>query len=452
MEKSYITEGPIWKGLLSFFFPILVGTLFMQLYNTVDAVIVGRFVGKEALAAVGGATAVYLNLLIGFFVGLTAGAGVIVSQFIGADRQREIGRSVHTALMMALVGGIILTFCGLLFSPWVLRITKTPDEIFASSLQYLRIYFVSMIPMFIYNMGSSIMRAAGDSKSPLYILIAAVILNIFLDLLFVVAFGWKVAGVAWATVASQTVSMILILFWLEKSNTSIYFSPRELAFTPHILVQMLRLGLPAGIQSTFYSLSNLIIQSAINSFGTTTIAAWAAYGKIDAIFWTIMTALGGAVTTFAGQNYGARKYERIRLTMKETMLISIAFTIFSGILFWFTGSSIFTIFTKDSDVISEGMKMLHFLVPVWITYISIEILAGVVRGAGASFVPMIITLFGVCALRVVWLFTAVPLHKTIYMVLASYPITWVVTSVAFWIYYASGKWLKTHDSFLREIR
>ena len=439
---SSITSGSIWKGLLSFFFPILLGTFFQQLYNTVDAVVVGRFVGKEALAAVGGGTAVYVNLLVGFFVGLSSGASVIISQFYGAQKNREVSRSVHTALVLAFAGGLFMAAAGAAASWWILVVTGTPKEILGLSLTYLRIFFAGMVPMFVYNMGAGILRAVGDSKRPLFILIAGCVTNIILDVSFVVVFHWGVAGVAWATVASELESMIAVLVILARTHDSYKFEWRSLAVTPHILRSMIRVGLPAGVQSTMYGLSNIIIQASINSFGTNSVAAWAAYSKIDAVFWMMISALGLAVTTFSGQNYGAGKYDRVRKSMWESLGLSVGLTIFCCLLFWFTGRFIFLLFTTDEAVIAEGMRILRFLVPVWITYISIEILSGTIRGTGDSFIPMIMTLFGVCVLRVIWIFTAVPRWHDILTVMASYPITWIVTSVMFWIYYATGRWIK----------
>jgi len=438
--KNPITNGKIWKSLLIFFVPILIGTLFQQLYNTIDAVIIGKYEGKEALAAVGGGTAVYLTLIIGFFVGITSGAGVVISQYFGANNEKETEKATHTSLSLAFVGGLIMTLGGFVASKWVLQITNTPSDILQFSLDYLYIYFISMVPMFVYNMASGIFRAAGDSKTPLYILIVAVITNILLDLLFVIAFSWGVKGVAWATVFSQIESMIVSLALLHKRNDCVSFRFRKLGFTSNILSKMLKIGFPAGIQSTFYGFSNIVIQSAINAFGTTTIAAWASFSKIDGIFWTIINAMGIAVTTFAGQNYGAGKFKRVKSCMYQSMLITAVFTIFATFLFSFSARFCYKLFTDDELVIRCGVHMLRFLAPAWITYISIEILSGVIRGSGDSFKPMIISLFGVCFIRIVWLFTAVPSHNTIETVMMSYPITWTVTSIAFWIYWFSGKW------------
>ncbi len=436
ISENLITEGSIWKALLTFFFPILFGTFFQQLYNTVDTIVVGRFVGKQALAAVGGGTAVFVNLLVGFFVGLTSGAGVLISQFYGAKDKIHISRAVHTAITLCAIGGIIMTIAGISLSRPMMVITKTPQELLELSTLYLKIYFLGMIPMFIYNMGSGILRAVGNSKTPLLILIVGCFSNILLDLLFVVIFKQGVRGVALATVICQTESAILTLVILAKSRDSYRFNPKELGITPHILGQILKIGFPAGIQSVLYTVSNLIIQTNINSFGTNAVAAWATYGKVDAIFWMMVSAFGIAVTTFAGQNYGAKKYDRVWRGMYQTLIMTSVFTLIFCVFFWYFGGFIFLLFTEDAEVISLGVEMLHFLTPWWLSYISIEILSGTIRGTGESLVPTLITVFGVCILRILWLFVAVPMNNTINMVMASYPITWSVTSIAFWGYYA----------------
>ncbi len=442
--QDSITEGVIWKGLLRFFFPIMTGTLFLQLYNTVDAVIVGKLVGKEALAAVGGSPAIFVSLIIGLLVGISAGAGVVVSQFYGAKDPGETARTVHTSLILSVMGGIFLTVFGILLTPWVLKIMGTPRELMASSISYLNILLLGMIPMFIYNMGASILRAIGDAKRPLYILIAACLSNIVLDLVFVAYLKMGTDGAAWATVLCQIESALVVMILLATSKESIRFRFKELVLTPHIMGQIIRLGFPAGIQSTFYTLSNMIIQSSINSFGTDAIAAWAAYSKIDAIFWMVVNSVGVAATTFSGQNYGAKKYDRVRSTMKNALAIGIFFTLTCTFVFWFTGKSILYLFTSDPTVIAIGVRILHFLAPTWILYISIEVLSGVIRGAGDSFIPMVMTLVSVCLLRIVWIFCAVPFHRDILMPLASYPLTWSVTSALFWIYWFKGKWLRIH--------
>ncbi len=440
-----ITKGPIWKALLSFFFPILAGTLFQQLYNTVDAFVVGQYVGTAALAAVGGTTAVYINLLLGFFLGLSSGAGVLISQFYGANNKASLSQSVHTAIALSLVGGLIITLLGIACTNIMLILTHTPEDVVPLSRLYLTIIFSGTIPTFIYNMGSGILRAVGNSRTPLHIIIVGCVTNIALDLLFVRVLGMGVEGVAFATVICQLMSAVIVMFILLRTHEVYGVKIKDIHFSGHILREMLRIGFPAGIQSSLYTISNLIIQTKFNLFGTKTVAAWAAYGKIDAIFWMTVNAFGIAITTFAGQNAGAGQLSRIKKGMWQTLFMATVATVLFCLSFWFFGTVFFRLFSKEEEVITIGMHILKFLIPWWITYISIEVLSGTIRGTGNSFIPMMITVFGVCALRIVWLFTAVRKNSTLNMVMASYPITWIITSIAFWIYYLSGKWIYRSD-------
>ena len=315
--SNQITEGVIWKQLLFFFFPILFGTFFQQLYNTTDAVIVGKFVGKEALAAVGGPASTLINLLIGFFTGLSSGATVILAQYYGAKKQDDVRRTVHTAMALSVAGGAVIMVLGMLFSGAALRAMNTPDEILSMSAVYMRVYFLGVIPSLVYNMGSGILRAVGDSKRPLYFLVLSCLVNIVLDIFFVTILKMGVVGVAVATALSQVVSALMVMMTLMRTDESYRLVLCEIRFHPVLLHNIIRIGLPAGIQSTMYSASNLIIQSSINAFGTDTIAAWTAYGKVDGIFWMIMGAYGVSITTFAGQNFGAGKYDRIRKSVRS---------------------------------------------------------------------------------------------------------------------------------------
>ncbi len=441
MENG-ITEGVIWKQLLLFFFPILLGTFFQQLYNTVDAVVVGNFVGKEALAAVGGATGTVINLLVGFFVGLSSGATVIISQYYGAGKPAETSRAVHTAVALALAGGAVLTLIGIVFSPMILKAMGTPDDIIGHAVTYIRIYFSGTVFNLLYNIGSGILRAVGDSKRPLYFLIFCSLVNLGLDLLFVLCFNMGVVGVAVATLLSQAVSAALVVFVLVKSEMMYRLELKEIRFTGWILKDIVRIGLPAGLQSVMYSVSNIIIQSSINSFGTDAVAAWTAYGKIDGIFWMVIAAFGVAVTTFTGQNFGARNYHRVRKSIHVCTAMAMGATLLiSGVLL-LTGKYIYHLFTPDEVVIAKGMEMMNTLVPFYFTYVCIEVLSGAVRGTGDAVIPMIITCVGVCVLRMIWIFTAVPLYPDIKTVILSYPITWTVTSLLFIGYYLQGGWLR----------
>ena len=441
-DECGITQGVIWRQLLIFFFPILLGTFFQQLYNTADAVIVGKFVGKEALAAVGGTTGTLINLVVGFFVGMSSGATVILSQYFGGRKEREVSQTVHTAAALALIGGALLTVVGLVLSPALLRMMGTPDEVMEMALAYIRIYFAGMIPSLVYNIGSGILRAVGDSRRPLYFLIIACMTNIFLDVLLVVGLEMGIAVAALATVLSQALSAVLIVLTLMRSPQSFRLRAREIRLYPGFLKRIVHIGLPTGLQSVMYSISNIIIQTSINGFGTDVMAAWTAYGKVDGLYWMIINAFGISITTFVGQNFGARQYDRMKKSVNICLGMTAGVTVFlSGFLLLF-GEVILRMFTDDAGVLQYGMIMLRLLVPTWFTYICIEIFSSAVRGAGDSIVPTLMTLAGVCILRVIWLMAVVPMRNTIPMVLLCYPITWTITSAMFLVYYRKGGWLR----------
>lgn len=437
-----IIEGVIWKQLLIFFFPILLGTFFQQLYNTVDAIIVGNFVGKEALASVGGTTGTLINLTVGFFVGLSSGAGVVLSQYYGAQDRENVHRSVHTAIALAILGGAVLMIIGILGAETAMRMMQTPEDIMAYSLTYLRIYFIGVIPQMIYNMGSGLLRAVGDSKRPLYYLVVACGVNILLDLLFVVVFKWEVMGVALATILAQLVSAILVSYTLIRSDAEYQLRPREIRMTSSTLRKIIIIGLPAGLQSVMYAVSNVIIQSSINSYGTNSIAAWTAYGKIDGLFWMVMGAFGVAITTFVGQNFGAHKMERVHKSVKISVIMASLTAICISVLFLTTGPYIYRLFTNDAEVIEIGMEILWILGPFFVSYVYIEILSGAMRGCGESLIPMMMTALGICGLRIAWIAYYMPQNVQLNKILQCYPLTWVVTAIFFIIYYLQGGWLK----------
>lgn len=441
-QQNSITGGVIWKTLLSFFFPILLGTFFQQLYNTADAVIVGQYVGKQALAAVGGATSTLINLLVGLFVGISSGAAVVISQLFGAWDSEGTQRAVHTTMAFALAGGFCLMILGWVISPAALRAMNTPEDVLPYSVTYIRVYFLGIIFNFIYNMGSGILRAVGDSRRPLYFLIVCCLLNIALDLLLVVTFRLGVLGVALGTFLAQAVSAGLVLLSLTRTTQIYHLDLRKIAFDHRMLRRIVVIGLPAGVQGAMYSVSNIIIQTSVNAFGTDVAAAWSAYGKIDGLFWMIMSAFGVAITTFSGQNFGAERYDRIHQSVKVCIAMSAGTAVFMSVALYFGGEFVYRLFTNDAAVIREGMVILRLLVPCYITYIAIENITGAVRGAGDSILPMIITCVGICVLRVAWIMLAVPRWPDIRCVCLSYPITWSVTSVSFIIYYLQGGWLR----------
>lgn len=433
-----ITEGVIWKQLMLFFFPILLGTFFQQLYNTADAMIVGRFVGKEALSAVGGTTNTIINLLIGFFVGLSSGATVIISQFFGARQHESVSRAVHTAIALAIGGGAILTIVGIIATPWALGILNTPDDVMSHAQTYLRIYFAGTIGNLIFNIGSGILRAIGDSKRPLYVLIACCGINIVLDLFFILVIPMGVAGAGLATILSQLISAMLLLWLLARSGEDFRVHPKQIRLHRDLLGRIFRIGLPAGLQSVFYSLSNMAIQSSINTFGTDIIAGWTVYGKVDGLFWMMMGAFGISITTFVGQNYGARQYARVKKGVRVCLGLAFAASIILCVIIYLFGGLITSLFTDDPAVVEQSNFIIKFMVPYFLTYVCIEILSGALRGSGDSLRPMLMTCFGVCGTRVAWVMFIVPLFNSFTSVMVSYPVSWTLTSILFVVYY---KWI-----------
>jgi len=437
-----ITEGVIWKQLLSFFFPILLGTFFQQLYNTADAIIVGKFVGKQALAAVGGSTGTLTNLIVGFFVGLSSGATVILSQFYGARNHEQASRTVHTAIAMAIFGGLLLMAVGLTASPTILRWMNTPEDVLPLAVTYTRIYFCGMIPSLIYNIGGGILRAVGDSRRPLYFLITSCLANIVLDVVFVLGLEMGVAGVALATIMSQAINAALVIITLRRSPQPLTLHARKIRLHGDLLGRVVRIGLPAGLQSVMYSLSNLVIQSSINGFGTDMMAAYTAYSKMDGLFWMTIGAFGVSITTFVGQNFGARRYDRVRKSVLICLAMAAGTTLALSGLLLLLGRPLFHLFTDEDIVVQRGLIIQRFLVPFFITYVCIEVFSGAMRGAGESLRPMMMTLLGVCLLRVLWVKLIAPLQGDSFLfMLTCYPLSWSLTSVLFLLYYISGRWL-----------
>lgn len=435
LGKNQITEGIIWKQLLIFFVPIAVGTLFQQLYNTVDAIIVGRFVGKEALASVGGSASVISYQVVAFFTALSTGATVIISQFYGACDSRNLHKGLHTSYAFAIIVSIIISIVGWFSTPWLLGIMNTPSDTMDDSVLYLRIYFLGIIATLIYNMGSSIMRAIGDSRRPLYYLIICCVLNITMDLLFVVVLKMGIAGAAIATILSQGTSAILVTRSLMTSYNMLKLELRSIRPTLSILKSELRIGLPGGLQACTYGLTNMIIQSAINGFGTDTTAAWAAFGKMDLIFWAISGALGTSVTTFSGQNYGAGKMNRVYKSVRISLGMSLAIcgTILACLMIF--ARPLFHLFTTDENVIEIGVYMLLYIVPSYSIYIFVEIISGALRGMGDVLIPSLITIGGVCGVRLPWILIMTPIHHSISTILISYPLAWASTALLLIPYY-----------------
>ena len=441
-DVNGIVEGVIWKQLLLFFFPIVLGTFFQQLYNTADAIIVGKVVGKEALAAVGGTTGTLISLLVGFFVVVSSGASVIIAQLYGARRAEDVSRAVHTTIALALVSGALLMAVGLSCAQSILRLMGTPQEVLVYAVPYIRVYFLGMIPQMLYNIGSGVLRAVGDSRRPMVFLICAALTNIVLDVLLVVGLDMGVLGAAIATVMSQVVSAVLVVLTLLRASGVYQLRLRSVRFHGDLLRRIVRIGLPAGLQSVMYSVSNLVIQAGVNGFGTDAIAAWTAYGKIDGLYWMTVNAFGVAITTFAGQNFGAGRYDRVRRSIRVCLGLALGVTVVMSSLILLLGRPLLELFTGDAAVLAIGMQIMRLIVPLWFTYLCIEIISGAMRGAGDSLVPTIMTLTGVCLLRIFWVGVVVPAHHSLSVLILCYPLTWIVTSTLFVLYDLRGGWLE----------
>lgn len=442
MSVVQITEGPVAKQILAFFFPILFGTLFQQLYNTVDAVIVGQFVGTEALAAVGGATGSLLSFFTNLFVGLSSGATVVLAQSYGARKWDEVRAAVQTSSLLVLTVGLALTVLGVLLAPWALRWMGTPEDVLPPALLYLRVYMLGTIPSFFYNMGSGLLRAVGDTRRPLYYLIIACLSNIVLDVLFVAFLHFGVMGAALATILSQALSAVLVFACLIHSNAPYRLDWHGMKTDRRLLGDILRVGVPAGLQSNMYAISNILIQAAINGFGTATVAAWTAHGKIDGFYWMVLGALGISITTFAGQNFGAKKYGRIRESVRVCLALGFAGAILMSVLYYACAPFLMRLFTRDDDVLRIGLDIVHQLAPWYAAYVCVEIFAGATRGCGRSLAPMLMTGSGICVLRILWILFLLPHRRTLPTLLTSYPVSWVLTSLLFIVYYFHGGWLR----------
>lgn len=433
--ENKITHGIIWKQLLFFFFPIVLGSLFQQIYGLADTMIVGRFVGKTALAAVGGSSSRIVDLLVGFFVGLSSGAAVIVAQYYGANDRQKVTSTIQCAITFCIVSGLLVTVLGMVLTKQMLTLLSTPADTMHDATIYLMIYFAGTVFNLLYNMAAALLRALGDSKRPLYVLIITCILNVFLDLFFVVTLNLAVAGAALATILCQAISAVLVLYMLYHCDEICRFKLIRLHLSRKYLRRILRLGIPVAMESLTYSITNSFIQIYINILGTSTIAAWSVTGKIDAFFWMFMNAFSIAITTFVAQNYGAGFIDRVRKSVKVCLIMTyISSIIIAAVILTFI-HPIFSLFTYDQEVISYGIQVEYYLMPTYLIFIVISIVSGAFRGVGKVLVGMLLSCGGVCLIRIVWLLLAFPEHPTLNTVMFSYPLSYVITAVLFIVYY-----------------
>ena len=433
LKNNDLTEGKIWKVMLNFVLPIFLGTLFQSLYTTIDAIIIGRFAGKDAFAAIESVLS-FQRLPVSFFVGLSSGATIIISQYFGAKKKEEVSKASHTAILFAIVGGLLLSVLSCILSPFFIKLIKVPNEIFYQAQIYTIICFSGIVFSMVYNIGSGILRALGDSRTPFYILILSNILNIILDLILVIVFKLGVIGVGFATLISQVVSAILIFIILLRTKLDCKIYINRIHFYKKYLKEIFRLGLPIGIQSIIYPISNTTIQSNINIFGVSSIAAWAVCGKLDFLIWAVSEAFSIAISIFVAQNYGAKKHQRARIGIVVALFMAmIAIFIISFILYiWNKPLAHFLI--NDKNIVELTSQIIHLLAPLYFIYVIGDVLSGAIRGIGDTFNPMIINIFGICIIRLLWIFFIVPLNPTFFMVLYSFIVSWIITTIMYITY------------------
>ena len=436
-----MTEGGIFKNLLFFAAPLILGNLLQQMYNAVDSIIVGNYVGSNALAAVGaGASLIYL--LIAFSLGASVGAGVIVSQYLGAKDKEGVQKAVHTAMTISIILGLILTAGGILFSRKLLVMMNTPAEILDDAACYLRIYSYGLIFNVVYNMAAGILNAAGNSRRSLMYLAAAAVVNIFMDLLLIAGLKIGVAGAAIATNFSQAISCILALWFLFRVPADYRISLKSLRIHKAMALRIIQIGLPTGIQNMVISFSNILIQASINQYGATAVAGFSAYLKIDGFNILPVLSFSMAITTFIGQNYGAGKYDRMKKGMWVTLLMGIVYTVLTGILLLTFSGQIMRLFSEDVGVIAYGQTAMRYFCPFYWILAILHSLAGTVRGTGKSIPPMVVLLVSLCLFRIVWIQLVLPYYTSIEGIFILYPVSWLVGAVLMILYTWKGKWIE----------
>jgi putative MATE family efflux protein len=423
-----MTNGPLFSKILVFALPIMAMYILQLMFNTADMVVVGRFSGSKALAAVG-ATGSLINLIITLFMGLSVGTTVIVAQDSGAGKPNDVSRSVHTSIAISIIGGLIVMVAGLVLSEPLLNMMGTPQDIIGMSALYMKIYFISAPATMVYNFAAGILRAAGDSRRPMNYLIITGVLHVILNLFFVIVLHMSVAGVASATVISEYLSVLLIMMCLMRCDGGIRFMPRKLRIDGEKLKAIIKIGLPAGMQGLLFSISNVLIQSAVNSFGSTMVAASSAAGNVENYLGTTMNAYYNAAISFTGQNIGAKKYDRIDTIAKVcTVLIFATWLVLGGSILIF-GKPLLGIYTSDPEVIKLGMLRMNVMMIAFFTCGVMNVYPGLTRGMGYSIMPMLSTLIGACLMRIVWLATVFTWYPTEVMLFICYPVTWTLAGL-----------------------
>lgn len=443
-KTTMMTEGSVVKNILFFSVPLILGNLLQQLYNTVDSIIVGNYVGSNALAAIGSSTSL-VYLLIAFSQGVSVGAGVVISQRLGQKNKEGVQTSVHTALALAVILGIILTVGGILFSKEILLWMNTPEEVLTDAVTYLRLYSAGMVFNVVYNMAAGIPNAAGNSKRSLGYLAIASVTNLILDLVFIVGMKTGIAGAAIATNVGQIVSCVLAIWFLVRTQTDYKVYLNKIKIHKSTAGLIIKIGLPTGFQNMVISLSNILVQSSVNSFGANAMAGFGAYMKVDGFNVLPVTSFGMAATTFVGQNYGAGKLERVKRGMWITLGIGILYTITTGVLLLTFSETIMHLFSNDAAVIAYGQQAMRFFCPFYCVLSILHALSGTVRGTGKSMPPMIVLLISLCLFRVLWVQFVMPNIASIEGIFMLYPISWAIGSGLMILYTWKGQWLIDYE-------
>lgn len=446
MAKNYridMTNGSLLPKILKFSFPLMLSSLLQLLFNAADIIVVGKFAGNQALAAVS-STGALVNLIVNLFIGLAVGTNVLVARQIGAREEDKIYKTVHTAMALSFVGGLILTVFGIVAAHPLLELMNVPSDVIDLSTLYLQIYFLGITAMLVYNYGAAILRAKGDTKRPLYFLAIAGVVNVGLNLILVIVFHMGVAGVGIATTISQIVSAGLVFYCLINEQGVLQLNPKDMRIDWYSLIEIMKIGLPAGIQGSVFSLSNVVIQTTINSFGSAVMAGNGAASNIEGFVYVAMNAFYQSCLTFTGQNYGAGKIERVKKTLYCCLFLAILTGFVLGTSVWFFGEELLSIYVSGEEVIQAGMIRLGYITRFYYLCGIMEVMVGSLRGLGYSIFPMIVSLIGACVFRLLWIYFVFPLNPTLDNVYISYPVTWIITESAhiFTYLYAMQK-LKT---------
>lgn len=433
-------EGKISKSIVLFALPILFGNLFQQLYTVVDSIVVGNAIGKEALAAVS-STGSIIDLIIGFINGIFVGAGVIIARYYGAKSKENLSIAIHTAIAFAFIAGIIVTVLGVIFTPLLLKMTSTPDDVFASSVTYLRLYFFGGIGIVMYNACMGIFQAVGDSRRPLHYLIVAAIMNVILCVLFVSVFNFGVGGAAIATVISQFVSAILGLTALTKIDSNYKVDMKKIKINGEMLKTLMKMGLPTGVQNSIVAFANVVVQSNINQFGSIAMAGSGSYTKLEGFAFLPITCFSVALTTFIGQNLGAKQFDRARQGARFGLIAGVSLTEIMGIIIWIFAPKLIGVFNSNPAVIEQGVIRARIICLFYFLLAYTHCVSGILRGAGKTNVPMIVMLVCWCLIRISYITIMVKIIPDIRVVFWAYPLTWFISSVVFFIYYKKSNWL-----------